>query len=159
VPYWQNTPSPAVVILGYADWSYLEAWIKPNSGTADIKALLQLLKARGRDYSFYTHATPATVLSLMGDASVREVYFVGHGHTGGFMLNNETMIEYEDFTDSRFKKDFAHQIHCGTGEGRSLIEIVVPEANRSECICFKGMTTSDTIVKELWRRMTATGRK
>lgn len=148
----QNTPSPATVILGYADWSCLEAWIKPNNAPADIKALIPLLKARGRDFSFYAHASKDDVFSLMGDKSVMEVYFVSHGHTSGFMLNNETMIDYEDFSDGKYRKEYAHQIHCGSGEGRSLIEIVVPEANRGECICFKSLTTSNAIVRELRKR-------
>ena len=88
----------------------------------------------------------------MSDKSVREVYFVGHGSSHKFQLGTDDIVYYCDFIDAKYGKDYVHQVHCGTPDGKSLVDYVVPESNRSGCFFVRKLLTTGQIEKELKRR-------
>lgn len=153
----QNVHAEVVVVLGHADWSKTMAWFKPNSGRGEVKALVKLLLIKRQNFSFYPNATQNDVEEIMSDKTVKEVYFVGHGSSHVFQLGTEDIVYYCDFHDAKYGKEYVHQIHCGTPDGKSLVDYVVPEGNRSGCFFVRKLLRTGQIEKELKRRTEEAG--
>lgn len=151
----QNTPAEVAIILGYSDWFKLEAWIKPNAATSEVKWLVTYLKAKKQDFSFYIHATAADVERIMADKNIKEVYFMGHGSSHIFQLSTDNLLYYCDFNDARYGKEFVHQVHCGTPDGKSLIDYVVPEGNRNGCFLYRKSINAFDVEKDFKKRTQA----
>ena len=149
----QNQPAEVVVILGRSNWLTLEGWLKPIYIKSDIKWLVEYLTTKGQDFSFYPSATSEDVERIMGDPCVKEVYFLGHGSSHGFELVTGEILYYCEFNDSKYSKAFAHQVHCGTPYGKSLLDYVVPAENRAKCFFFRKPINSIFIRKEFKRRI------
>lgn len=149
----QNVPARTVIVLGHSDWRKLEAWIKPNYSFFELKALVNLLKKKGQDFSFYPKASVTDVEIIMKNDEIKEVYFMGHGNSHLFQLGTDDLLYYCEFKGGQYKKDFVHQIHCGTEHGKSLIDYVVPEQNRSGCFLIRKSITGLEIEKELKQRI------
>ncbi len=148
----QNIPSQAVVVLAGADWTKLLAWLKPNFVIDDVKAVVNFLQNSDKDFSIYLGPTFDQVEAIMRDKMVKEVYFVGHGGSHFFRLNTEEILCYSAFNDPvKYGKEFIHQVHCGTGYGKRLIDYVVPEGNRAKCFSFKTKINGYDIEPELHR--------
>ncbi len=147
-----NVPADAVVILGHSAWYTLEGWTKPIFFKQEIRALIKVFAAQDRKFSFYPDATLKDVETIMANPNVKEVYFFGHGDTHSFQLGTDEILFYCDFNDKRYAKEFVHQVHCGTRFGKSLIDYVVPEGNRSKCFLFKHKINGHDIVKEFKRK-------
>lgn len=134
----QDIPKSAVVILAYYDIYHVKYGMKPNYDFKNIKAIIDYLKiSRGDDFSFYVKASRNDVNIIMADKNVKEVMFVGHGDSHTFVLNLEDEIYYCDFNSPIYFKDFVHQVHCGTKEGKSLVDYIVPEENKNKCFFFR----------------------
>ena len=134
----QNVPAKTVIILGQSDFFKLEAWIKPNFFINEVKLLVRYLNTLKQDFSFYPKARIKDVEKIMSDKSIKEVYFFGHGDSHTFQLNTEETLYYCEFNDpEKYGKDYVHQVHCGTPYGKSLVDYVVPEENRSRCFFFR----------------------
>lgn len=147
----QNAAAKVAVVLGYPDWSKLDAWLTPHVTGDEVKALVGLLEAKGQDFAFYTKASRQDFDTIMTDANTREVYIVGHGRSNLFALNNDETIYYRDFKEPKYRKDYVHQLHCGTKYGKRLIDYVVPPENRSRCISYRESKRNSFIVAELKR--------
>lgn len=150
-----NQRTETVVVLAHSDWRKLDGWLNPNFFTGEVRKLAALLGKAGRDFSFQVMATPEDVERVMADPAVREVYFYGHGSSHMFKLDTNNIIYYCDFADGKYAKEFAHQLHCGTEHGKSLIDYVVPEENRASCFLVRKPVTAIDIGKELDRRVLA----
>jgi hypothetical protein len=145
----RDVPAEAVIFLAYPNWMTLEGWLKPNFTQGEMIKLVAYLKARRLDFSFYTHASLDDVKKVMRDPSVTEVGFFGHGDSHVFRLSNGTTVFYCDYNDDRCAKKFVHQLHCGTREGKSLVDYVVPEVNKASCYFFRKTVTGLEIMKWL----------
>lgn len=150
----QNVSAEVVIVLGQSDWFKLWAWLKNNFLESEIKALVKYLQAKGQNFAFYTKASIKDVEKIMSNKSIKEVYFFGHGDSHTFQLNTDKYLYYCDFNDyQKYGKEFAHQVHCGTPDGKRLIDYVVPEENRDKCFFFDKSITSADIKKEFKRRI------
>lgn len=150
----KNVPAEVVVILGQSDFFKLEAWIKPNFFKSEISWLIRYLNARKQNFSFYPKARLKDVEKIMSDKSIKEVYFFGHGDSHTFQLNTDEILYYCEFNDSeKYGKDFVHQVHCGTPNGKSLIDYVVPKKNKNKCFLFRKTIHSFDIEKEFKKRI------
>lgn len=149
----QNVTTDVVIILAYSNWFKLEAWIKPNYISSELKNLVKLLQAKQQDFSFHIGASVAEVEKIMADKNIKEVYFVGHGTSHVFQLNTDDILYYCDFNDIRYGKEFVHQIHCGTKGGKSLVDYVVPENNRNGCFLIRKSINGYDIEKEFNRKI------
>lgn len=147
-----NEPSEVVIVLAYPNWKTLEGWIKPNFFLVEIVALVAYLKARGMDFSFYDRATLDDVKKVMRNPSVQEVGFFGHGDSHVFCLSNGTTVFYCDYNDDRCAKKYVHQLHCGTRQGKSLVDYVVPNTNKAACFFFRKTVTGPEIIKWLEKK-------
>jgi len=145
----QNVHKKTVIILGHANWFKLEAWIKPNFSLGEIKLLVKYLKKQGVEFSFYTKASQKDVRDIMSDQNVREVYFCGHGTSHTFQLCTDDILFYCDLNDPNYKKDFIHQFHCGTKQGKTLVDYVVNEANIEKCFVRRKPISAYTIGRDL----------
>jgi hypothetical protein len=115
--------------------------------------MIEYLKKKNQNFSFYTKAGFADVEKIMSDKNIKEVYFFGHGDSHTFQLNTDEVLYYCEFNDQeKYGKEFVHQVHCGTPHGKSLIDYVVPEENRSKCFFFDKSITGPEIIKEFKRR-------
>lgn len=151
----QNIHASAVIVLGQSDWFKLEGWIKPNFSKSDIKVMVDYLKERKQDFSFYTKASFSDIEKIMSDRNIEEVYFLGHGDFYTFLLNTDEILYYCDFNDyEKYGKQFVHQVHCGTPDGKSLIDYVVPMENRGKCFFFRKPINSFDIEREFKSRIT-----
>lgn len=150
-----NVATEVVVVLGHSDWHKFISWIKPNYFTDELRALVDLLTAKKQDFSFFTEATEKDVNNLMKNPSVKEIYFFGHGDSHVFCLGTDELLFYCEFKGEQFKKEFVHQVHCGTKDGKSLIEYVVPKENRLDCFFFRKEINGPSIIKEFRRRKLA----
>lgn len=146
--YSLNIHRSAVAILAYYDPYKLKYWLKSNYEYADLYCISEYLKAkRGDDFSFFVRPTEDDIKSVMTDQSVREVLFVGHGDSHTFVLNDDEDIFYCEFNRPECSKDFIHQVHCGTKNGKSLIDYVVPGSNKDKCFFFPRAVNSIKICK------------
>jgi len=144
----QNTPAEVAIILGHSDWTKLEAWIKPNSALREITLLVQQLKLKRQNFSFYPKATLVDVEEIMKNKDIKEVYLLGHGSSHLFQLSTDDILYYCEFNSPQYKKEFVHQIHCGTEDGKSLIDYVVPEENKERCFLVRKSISGDFIEKK-----------
>lgn len=143
-----NTPSEVAIVLGHSDWTKLEAWIKPNSTLSELKSLAKYLESKKQDFSFYPTASLEDVEKIMRNTDIKEVYFFGHGSSHMFQLCTDEILYYCEFNNERYKKRFVHQVHCGTPDGKSLVDYVVPEENKKECFLFREPISGLRIEKE-----------
>lgn len=150
--YDKNIPRETVIILGHPDRTKLEGWIKPDILYDELKDLLNYLKKKKSIFSFYEKATLEDVENIMQNSLIKEVYFFGHGSSHTFQLTNDVYVYYCDFIDEKYRKDFAHQVHCGTKYGKSLIDYVVPKENQEKCFLIRKPINGITIRKEFKRR-------
>ena len=141
------------IILGHANWFTLEGWVKPIFLKREIKSLVKLLGAKGQTFVFYPDANMADVEMIMRNKNIKEVYFFGHGNSHVFQLGTDEILYYCDFNDPKYRKEYVHQVHCGLPHGKSLIDYVVPEENRSQCFHFRKPINSGDIQKEFKRRL------
>jgi len=151
----QDGSARVAIILGYPNWFHFNGWYKINFTKYEIELLFKYLDKQGKTFRIYPRAGFEDVEKIMADANVREVFFCGHGDSHVFKLSTDKTLFYCDFKDPRYKKDFVHQVHCGTmdGKDRRLIDYVVPVENRGECFYFPKLITSRTIRKEFKRRI------
>jgi hypothetical protein len=70
-------------------------------------------------------------------------------------LNTDEYLYYCDFNDSqKYGKSFVHQVHCGTPEGKSLVQFVVPKENHEACFFFSESINYYDIKREFEKRIT-----
>ncbi|MFZ2969561.1 MAG: hypothetical protein WA063_00270 [Minisyncoccia bacterium] len=143
----KNEPQEVAIILSHSDWTKLKAWVKPNASVSEVKLVVAFLKREGKSFSFYKNANFNDVEEIMSNKEIKEVYFIGHGDSHVFQLNTNDPLYYCDFNDKKYGKDFVHQIHCGTPHGKSLIDYVVPDENKSKCFLIRKSITSSDIKK------------
>ena len=147
-PFKQNIPNDVVIVLASSNPTKLEAWIKPNWTLFEIKSLVKYLITKKQNFSFYTHASLEDVEAIMKNKNIKEVYFFGHGSSHTFQLNNDVILYYCEFNNPIYGKEFVHQVHCGTADGKSLVDYVVSEKNKSGCFFFRETITGGFIEKE-----------
>lgn len=148
----QNSPAHSVLVLGHANWLKFKAWIKPNFSFKEIKTIVEYLEEAGKDFSFYPNANLEDVKKIMEDKSIAEVYFWGHGDSHTFQLSTDEILYYCEFNINEHEKQFVHQVHCGTEDGKSLIDYVVPDKNKSKCFFVRKSITGPWIIKEFENR-------
>jgi len=154
-----NKPCHTVVVLAHSNWRKLEAWIKPNFNVSEIKLLYKYLKKKGVDFSFYSKATLDDINNVMADKNIKEIYFYGHGSSHVFQLGTGEYLYYCEFSNGKYEKDFIHQMHCGTEDGKSLVDYVVPDKNKKECFWVKKSITGPYIEKILKKRIKELNKK
>ena len=148
-----NESCHTVVVLAHSNWRKLEAWIKPNFNVSEIKLLYKYLKKKGDDFAFYPNATLDDVSKIMADQNIKEIYFYGHGSSHVFQLGTGEYLYYCEFSNGKYEKDFVHQMHCGTEDGKSLVDYVVPDKNKKECFWVKKSITGPYIEKILKKKI------
>jgi hypothetical protein len=148
----QNQPSEVVIILGHPDWYKLEGWLKPIFFKSEMEWLVKYLRTKKQDFSFYPNASFEDVEKIMSDKAVKEVYFYGHGTSHEFELATGEALYYCEFNDPKYRKTYAHQVHCGTRQGKSLIDYIVPPENRTQCFFFRKPINAPLIIREFKRR-------
>ena len=148
-----NKSCHTVVVLAHSNWRKLEAWIKPNFNVSEIKLLHKYLEKKSDDFSFYPNAKLEDINKIMADPNVKEVYFYGHGSSHVFQLGTREYLYYCEFSNGKYKKDFVHQMHCGTEDGKSLVDYVVPEKNKKQCFWVKKSITGLFIEKILKKKI------
>jgi len=148
----QNEPAETVLFLGHPKWSKLEAWTKPNFYKGEVQAIVEYLKTKEQDFSFYPNAGFDEVEKIMADKSVKEVYFLGHGDSRVFKLSDDYHLYYCDFNNPKYRKELVHQVHCGNKYGKSLYEYVVPKENWGNCFLIRKLITSWRIKKEFKKK-------
>lgn len=146
-------PTEAAIVLAHSDWRKLEAWVKPNFFINEIAVLVKYLKTKKQDFSFYPSATLKDIEEIMRNKSIKEVYFFGHGSSHVFQLGTDDILYYCEFNDKRYGKEFVHQVHCGTKDGKSLVDYVVPEENKNGCFLIRKSISGPDIVKEFKKKI------
>lgn len=154
-----NKPRKTVIILAHSNWRKLEAWIKPNFFISEIIILTKYLKLRGEEFSIYNKASLDDVKKIMSSKKVKEIYFYGHGSSHVFQLGTGEVLYYCEFSNGKYHKDIIHQMHCGTRDGKSLIDYVVPAENRSKCFLVRKSITGPMIVKDIKKKIRNIKRK
>jgi hypothetical protein len=149
----KNALAEVAIVLGHPNWSKTEAWFKMNSARGELKRLVELLQVKKQTFSFYPNATQQDVQGIMADKSIKEVYFMGHGSSHKFQLSTDDILYYCDFNDVKYGKEFVHQVHCGTPDGKSLVDYVVSEENKAGCFFVRKLIRPDQIHKEFKRRI------
>jgi len=142
-----NKPSQVAIVLASFKWFSVDYFVKDNYSLKELKAIIEYINTRKIDFSVYFEASRFDVFKIMSNSSIREVYFVGHGATDSFQLDDKNIIYYEDFNDSKYFKDFVHQVHCGTKDGIPLREYVVPKENQEMCFWKNKTITAKTVIK------------
>lgn len=151
--YKQNIPVEVVIVLGNWGRFWFSKYIKPNYTLREIKAIIEYLKVKKQNFSFYVNATVNDIERIMNNKNIREVYFLGHGESHCFKLEPKKRLFYCDFNNiEKYGKEYVHQVHCGTPDGKSLIDYVVPEQNRNKCFIFRKTIRSVFIAKEFKRK-------
>lgn len=149
----QDKAQEVAIILTHSNWLKLGAWIMPNHTLSEIKRIVECLEAKKQKFSFYPDASVKDVERIMSNKKIKEVYLVGHGNSHVFQLSTDEAVYYCDFNDPKYRKDFVHQLHCGSPYGKSLIDYVVPQENRDKCFFARKKINSFYIEKELKRKI------
>ena len=147
----QDASAGVAVILGRPNWFKFKGWYKVNFTKREMELIFKYLGKRGLGFRIYPRASFEDVEEIMGNSSIWEVFFCGHGDSHTFRLTTDETIFYCDFKgDPKYKKEFVHQVHCGTKDGsdRRLIDYVVPEENWDRCFYFPKSITSRDIRKK-----------
>ena len=84
---------------------------------------------------------------IMSNKDIRTVYLVGHGRRHSSAIDSKTAVGYCRYDSPEFKKNFVYQLHCNHGDGRSLVEYVVPRNNWKECLPGHGYMNTITVTK------------
>ena len=61
--------------------------------------------------------------SVIRDPKVKELWIFGHGKKNYLSFGNNGKLKYQNFSGLE-KKDFIAQLHCNTGDGPSLVELL-----------------------------------
>jgi hypothetical protein len=155
----QDASAKVAIILGYPNWFLFNGWYKTNFTKYEIRLIFRYLEKMGKSFRIYPHASLEDVEKIMADANIREVFFCGHGDSHAFKLSSDKTVFYCDFKDPKYKKDFVHQVHCGTPDGkeRRLIDYVVPKENWAECFYFPKLIYSKDIRRYFEKKIKALG--
>lgn len=129
----QNVFSKTVVIVTNFDWYNIEFYINTSPTHTDVLWMVKYLLKFRKEFSFYLKPTREDIENIMSDKKVREVYFLGHGNSSEFQISAVDSLEYKEFNNRKFSKNFVHQIHCGTKYGKPLRYYVVPKKNWGRC--------------------------
>lgn len=140
----KNTPSETVIVTGKSEYKSPSFWFNPNYDL-DLIFLLEYLKLKKEDFSIYKNVDIKTLDKVMSNNNIRTVYIVGHGRRHGFVIDANTTLDYCRYNDPKYKKNFVYQIHCNSQKGTSLVEYVVDEKNREECLPEHGYISNFTI--------------
>lgn len=151
--YTQNKHTEAVIILTNMTWFEPDSFKDTSFLSSDIRAITTYLKKKKQDFSFFTNPSLVDVEKIMADKNVEEVYFVGHGDTEKFKLSSRETVYYSQFDDfDKYRKEYVHQLHCGSLGGKKLMDYVVPKKNHAGCIFFPKEIFTKDIKDELKSR-------
>ena len=148
----QNINSRTVVLVTNFKWYEIDFHINASPTHYEIKELVKYLINFKEDFSFYLKPTREDIEKVMADKKVREVYFVGHGNSSEFQINNTDSLKYKEFDDEKYFKDFVHQIHCGTKYGKPLRHYTVPKNNWRYCF-FVRKTTNERVITNYFKKL------
>ena len=148
----QNIPAEVVIVLAYPNWRLFRGWYKDNFSIKEMRALIQYVEAQRQKFSVYSHASRQDIEAIMRDPQIKEVYFCGHGDSHTFMLSTDHVLYYCDFNRAEHGKQYVHQVHCGTPDGKRLIDYVVPPENQKKCFWFDRSITAGDIRREFEKR-------
>ena len=140
----KNIPSKTVIVTGKSEYKSPSFWFSPNYDLGLI-FLIKYLKLKDEDFSIYMDVDLKTLDEIMSNNDINTVYLVGHGRRHGFGINSNTIVDYCRYNDARYKKHYVYQIHCNHQKGTSLVEYVVDEKNRKECLPPHGYFSNLTI--------------
>lgn len=142
----QNVRLCTVVIVTNFNWYNIEYYINASPTYNDVKIIVEYLLKYRKDFSFYLKPSKEDIDKVMSDSKVREVYFLGHGNSDKFQINVNEVLEYKNFNDKKYYKDFVHQVHCGSKNGRPLRYYIVPKKNWRKCFFFRKGINEEFIV-------------
>jgi hypothetical protein len=74
-------------------------------------------------------------------------------------LGTGEYLYYCEFSNGKYEKDFVHQMHCGTEDGKSLVDYIVPDKNKKECFWVKKSITGPYIEKILKKKIREISKK
>lgn len=129
----KSTSSKTVVVTGKSEYRSPSFWFSPNYGL-ELIFLLEYLKLKDEDFSIYKNVDLETLDAIMSNKNISTVYLFGHGRTHGFAIDSNTVVDYCRYNDPRYEKQYVYQIHCNPQKGTSLVEYVVDEKNKNECL-------------------------
>ena len=141
----RNIPSEVVIVLAYPNWRLFKGWYKVNFTSREMESIIRYVTARRQKFSVYAHASREDIEVIMRDPTIKEVYFCGHGDSHTFMLSTDKFLYYCEFNREEHGKEYIHQVHCGTPDGKRLIDYVVPPENRDKCFWYDRSITAWTI--------------
>ncbi len=140
----KNMPSKTVIVIGKCEYKSPNFWFAPNYDL-DLLFLVKYLKLKDEDFSIYKNVDIETLDGIMSNENIKSVYLFGHGRRHGFGIDSNTVVDYCRYNDPKYKKDYVYQIHCNHQKGNSLVEYVVDEKNRKECLPEDGYLSNLTI--------------
>ena len=143
----QNIPTKTVVIVTNFNWYDIDFYINTSPTHNDVIWLVKYLLEFRKDFSFYLRPTKKDVETIMSNKKVREVYFLGHGSSSEFQISVTESINYKDFNNKKYFKDFVHQVHCGDKYGKPLRYYVVPKKNWKRCFFVRKKIAEKEIVE------------
>lgn len=129
----KNVPSNIVIVTGKSEYKSPSFWFSPNYDL-DIVYLVKYLKLKNEEFSIYENVDIDTLDKIMYNKNIKTIYLVGHGRRHGFAIDSNTVVDYCRYNDPKYKKDYVYQIHCNPQKGTSLVEYIVDEKNRKECL-------------------------
>lgn len=143
----RNHPKKTVIVIGKDEFKNPSYWVSPNYDL-DLLLIVKYLKIKNEDFSIYYNVDKSKLDEIMTNKDIKTVYLVGHGRRHGFALSKNEVVDYCNYNNmNKYKKDFVYQIHCNHGKGKSLVEYVVPEENRTECLPEHGFMSNFSITE------------
>jgi len=92
--------------------------------------LVEHLQKQNLAYKIYDRADRQTLEDLVYNPNCYGLYILGHGTRYSLKTSKKDICNYQNFADAP-KKEFVIQLHCNNGGGKSLVDYIATDKNKS----------------------------
>lgn len=108
-----------------------------------IDLLIFKLERKNKNYFIFEAQTEESARNLICNPTFSHIFIFGHGkrdRLGFYFGNRKFTLEYSKLKSCE-KKEYIAQLHCNSGNGESLIDILVKEGKKINSFIIDGIRT------------------
>lgn len=121
-PELANSPDYVAIIIA-VNYSFLDIFQDSVFGEG-VELLIHFFKERGLSYKVKICRAPKDAEEIIVDPNAKSLWIFGHGKKNNLAFGKNGRLKYKKFEGCPDKKTFIAQLHCNTGEGPSLLDVM-----------------------------------